>query len=59
MPMYILSRTIGVIMAGISAVAGFAWMPYFPVWGVIIVAMAIAVIWALTAHGRDVVKFGE
>ena len=55
----VLSRTIGVIMAGISAVAGFAWLPYFPVWGVVIIAMAVAVIWALTAHGRDVATFGE
>jgi phage tail protein X len=49
------ARTVGVIMAVISAVAGFAWMPYYPVWGVVMVAISVAVIWALTAHGRDVV----
>jgi hypothetical protein len=51
----VIARTIGVIMAFISALVGFAWLPYQPVWGVIFIAIAISVIWALTAHGRDVV----
>lgn len=49
------ARTVGVIMAVISAFAAFAWMPYYPIWGITIVAIAVFVIWALTAHGRDVV----
>jgi hypothetical protein len=48
------ARTIGVIMAAVSGLVGFAWLPYFPVWGVIFIAGAVAVIWALTAHGRDI-----
>ncbi|HEU4528314.1 MAG TPA: hypothetical protein VFT80_10340 [Actinomycetota bacterium] len=51
------ARTIGVIMALISALIAFAWIPWYPVWGIIIIAMAIAVIWALTAHGRDVTTY--
>ncbi len=51
----VLARTVGVIIAILSAIAGFAWLPYYPVWGVIFVAIAVSVIWALTAHGRDVV----
>jgi hypothetical protein len=47
------ARTVGVILALISAIAAFAWLPYYPIWGVIILTMAVAVIWALTAHGRD------
>jgi uncharacterized membrane protein len=54
----VLARTVGVVMAIVSAVAGFAWLPYYPVWGVIIVAIAVSVIWALTAHGRDVANDG-
>ena len=49
----VLARTVGVIMAMISAVAGFAWLPWYPVWGVVIIAIAVSVIWALTVHGRD------
>ena len=48
------ARTIGVIMATVSGIVGFAWLPYFPVWGVIFITGAVAVIWALTAHGRDI-----
>jgi hypothetical protein len=48
------ARTVGVIMAMISAIVGFAWLPYYPVWGIIIVAIAVSVVWALTAHGRDI-----
>jgi hypothetical protein len=50
----VIARTVGVVMALISAILGFAWLPYYPVWGVVIIAIAISVIWALTAHGRDV-----
>ncbi len=52
----VVARTVGVVMALISAVVGFAWLPYQPIWGVIIIAIAVSVVWALTAHGRDVVN---
>jgi hypothetical protein len=47
------ARTVGVIMALISAIAAFAWLPYYPIWGIVIITLAVAVMWALTAHGRD------
>ena len=50
------ARTIGVILAVVSAIAAFAWLPYYPLWGGLIAAAAIFVIWALTAHGRDIVQ---
>jgi hypothetical protein len=52
----VLARTVGVIMAIISAIIGFTWLPWYPVWGIVIVAMAIGVIWALTAHGRELAE---
>jgi hypothetical protein len=51
------ARTIGVILAGVSALVGFAWLPWYPIWGVIFITIAVFVIWALTVHGRDVTKF--
>lgn len=48
------ARTVGVIIAAIAALVAFAWMPYYPIWGIIFVAVSVAVIWALTAHGRDI-----
>lgn len=48
------ARTVGVILAVVAALVAFAWMPYYPIWGIIFVAVSVAVIWALTAHGRDI-----
>ena len=48
------ARIVGVILGVISAVVGFAWLPWYPVWGILIVVIAVSVIWALTMHGRDV-----
>jgi hypothetical protein len=50
------ARTVGTILALISAIVAFAWLPYFPVWAIVIIAVAVSVIWALTAHGRDVTR---
>ena len=50
------ARTVGVIVACLSAVVNFAWLPYYPVWSVVIIAINVLVIWALTVHGRDVVS---
>ena len=50
----VLARTVGVIVAGVSALVAFAWLPWYPIWAVVIIALDIAVIWALTMHGRDI-----
>ncbi|MSO88181.1 MAG: hypothetical protein EXQ71_11795 [Acidimicrobiia bacterium] len=50
----VVARTIGVIIAALSAIANFAFIPMQPLWAIVIIAIDIAVIWALTAHGRDV-----
>ena len=47
------ARTVGVILAVISGLVAFAWLPYYPVWGILFVTMSVLTIWALTAHGRD------
>jgi hypothetical protein len=49
------ARTVGVILALISAFVSFAWLPWYPIWGILIITIDITVIWALTAHGGDVV----
>jgi hypothetical protein len=50
------ARTIGVVVAVISAIVNFAWLPWYPVWAITMIAVAVAVIWALTAHGRDIAE---
>ncbi|HEY2802320.1 MAG TPA: hypothetical protein VGJ67_00205 [Actinomycetota bacterium] len=47
------ARTVGVIVALISAIASFASLPYYPIWSIIIIILDVCVIWALTLHGRD------
>jgi hypothetical protein len=37
-------------------VANFLWMPYYPFWSIAIIALNVFVIWALTAHGRDITR---
>ena len=48
------ARAIGVVMAALATVAAFAWLPWYPIWAILLIAISIAVIWALTAHGRDI-----
>jgi hypothetical protein len=47
------ARIVAIFLAVISAVWSFYSIPYYPVWSIVIIALAIGVIWALTAHGRD------
>jgi acyl-CoA synthetase (AMP-forming)/AMP-acid ligase II len=48
----VLARTVGVFAALGSMISVFAWLPWYPIWGIIVVSMNIAIIWALTDHGR-------
>ena len=50
------ARVVGVIVAGLAAIANFAWLPYYPVWSIIVISICVAVIWALTAHGHDMAE---
>jgi hypothetical protein len=49
-------RVVGIILAGVSALANFAFIPYYPVWSLVIIALDVFVIWALAAHGRDITR---
>ena len=44
----VLARTVAVIVAMISIVLSFLWLPYYPWWSVLIIAFDFVVIWALT-----------
>jgi hypothetical protein len=48
------ARVVGVIVAALAMIVNFAWLPYYPIWSIVVIAICIAVIWALTAHGRDI-----
>jgi hypothetical protein len=38
----------GIVVAVVSALMNFVWMPYYPFWAVLIIAFDIAAIWALS-----------
>ena len=52
----VLARTVAVIVAMISIILSFLWLPYYPLWSVLIIAFDFVVIWALTFHGKDIVS---
>jgi hypothetical protein len=47
-------RVVGITLAVLSALANFAFIPYYPFWAITIIALDIFVIWALAAHGGAV-----
>jgi hypothetical protein len=50
------ARTVAVIVACLSILANFMWMPYYPLWSLTVIAFDVVVIWAVTAHGRDITQ---
>jgi hypothetical protein len=46
-----LARWFGIIAAAIGAISAIWWIPYYPVWSLVYIAMAIMVVYALAAHG--------
>jgi len=50
------ARAVGVAVVFLSILLNFAWLPYYPWWSLVIIALDIFVIWALTVHGRDIVR---
>ena len=47
------ARAVGIAVAAVSAVLNFMWLPHYPIWSLIIIALDVLVIWALSVHGRD------
>ena len=45
---------VAITLAVLSAIANFLFIPYYPFWSLLIIAVDVFVIWALVAHGRDV-----
>jgi hypothetical protein len=47
------ARLVGITLAALSATANFLFIPYYPFWSILIIAVDILVIWALASHGRE------
>jgi hypothetical protein len=44
------ARAVGIALAGLSAIANFLWLPYYPVWSIVALALAVGVIWGLAVY---------
>jgi hypothetical protein len=42
---------VGIGLAALVAIANFLWIPYYPFWSILTIALAVWVIWALTRPG--------
>ncbi len=49
----LLARVIGIALAVLSAIVNLAFLAAYPVWGVILIALDVVVIYALAMHGRE------
>ena len=47
------ARTIGVIVAMLSALVNIAFLAAYPVWSALMIVVDVLVIWALTVHGAE------
>jgi len=48
------ARVVAIALAVLSAIANFLFIPYYPFWSLLIIAVDVFVIWAIAAHGREV-----
>ena len=47
------AQVTAIIVAAFSILANFAWLPYYPVWALLVIGLDLFVIWAVTVHGGD------
>lgn len=47
------ARVVGIVLAVLSAVANFFFLPYYPIWAIVIIAVDVFVIWALATAGPN------
>ena len=46
------ARLAGIVVAGVSALINFSWLPYSPLWALLSIAVDILIIWALATLRR-------
>jgi hypothetical protein len=41
------ARGLGIVLAGLSAIANFLWLPHYPLWASVVLALDMFIIWGL------------
>jgi vacuolar-type H+-ATPase subunit I/STV1 len=52
------ARVVGIVLASLSMIANFIFIPYYPLWSLLMVALDIFVIWALAVYSREMAGQG-
>lgn len=47
------ARALAVVIAALSIIANFLWLPYYPLWSILIIALDVVVIWAVTTWHQE------
>jgi len=47
------ARVVGIVLACVSMIANFLFLPHYPLWSLLIIALDGAIIWALATYRRD------
>jgi hypothetical protein len=50
------ARLFGILIALVSAVANFFYIPYYPLWSILIIALNVIVIWALAVYSTEAAR---
>ena len=46
-------RSVAVILAMLSIVINFVWLPVYPIWSIVIITIDIFILYAVMVHGRE------
>jgi hypothetical protein len=49
----VLARTVAVVVATLSLLANFLFLPAYPFWAIIVITLDVVVIWAVLVHGHE------
>jgi hypothetical protein len=47
------ARVVGIVAACLSMLANFAFIPHYPLWSLLIIALDVGIIWALATYRRE------
>jgi len=50
------ARVVGIVLAVISGIANFLFLPYYPLWAIVVIAIDVFIIWALASGTRRTVS---
>jgi hypothetical protein len=53
------ARLTAILVVSVSMIWNFYSIPYYPVWSIVMIALDIGILWAVTAHGSEYERFAR